>query len=106
MSILNGQEVRRRAFDLAPVDTNAHLRGTREASPHIAWLAEASAIPVGTIQNVTRRRNPQSISQDKVKVIARVLQRDDETLHQAIAAVTISGTSLAGDSGDALAAAS
>lgn len=94
MSILNGREVRRRARELAPVDTSAHLRGKREASPHIAWLAETAGIPVGTVQNSTRPRNPQVISPDKVKVIARVLQRDDETLRDVLAAITVEAPSV------------
>jgi len=88
MSILNGREVRRRAFELAPVDAGSLVGGKREASPHMAWLAATAGIAVGTIQNATRPRNPQGISPNKAKGIARALQRDNETLRDVLAAIT------------------
>jgi hypothetical protein len=97
MSILNGPEVRGRAAELAAADAGSLPNGDRGARPHLAWLAERSGIPVGTIQNATRDNSPQVIALNRVVDIARVLRRDGESLRDVVVAITAGDTALPSD---------
>lgn len=91
MALLNGHEVRHRAAELAPsvTDSNVEPSDTRNAARHIAWAAQASGIPVGTLHNATRDHNPQGISLGRVYDLAAALRRPDETDIRTVVAAII-----------------
>lgn len=87
---LNGQEVRHRAAELASADpgTKSQPETARDAQRHIVWLSEQVGIPVGTLHNVTREANPQTISITKAFDLAKALRRTHESVKQVFDAIT------------------